>query len=172
MLLWSKSAAPGRCHALAPCAQIEDALWSSRLQQILTRPLFGSFLSLLSHSSFLFHPFFVCPFLLFFLLLSSTLFSLYTLSAILHYTTSVTLPSLFSSDLQLGVREPPGHAKTSHAVSENVLESKKKLHGLSPWTNYTDRATAACRRSDCQLLLIEGVTWSAWLNPTAVFSVF
>jgi hypothetical protein len=30
-----------------------------------------------------------------------------------------------------------------------------KLHGLSPRANYTDRATAACRRSDCQLLRIE-----------------
>jgi hypothetical protein len=29
--------------------------------------------------------------------------------------------------------------------------SYKKLHGLSPRANYTDRATAACRRSDCQL---------------------
>jgi hypothetical protein len=26
-----------------------------------------------------------------------------------------------------------------------------KLHGLSPRAKYTDRATAACRRSDCQL---------------------
>jgi hypothetical protein len=51
-------------------------------------------------------------------------------------------------------------------------ETKKKLHGLSPRANYTDRATAACRRSDCQLLLIEGATWSAWRIPTAVFSVF
>jgi hypothetical protein len=32
--------------------------------------------------------------------------------------------------------------------------SKKKLHGLSPRANYTDRATADCRRSDCQLLRI------------------
>jgi hypothetical protein len=39
---------------------------------------------------------------------------------------------------------------------------KKKLHGLSPLANYTDRATAACRRSGCQLSLIEGATWSAW----------
>jgi hypothetical protein len=31
-------------------------------------------------------------------------------------------------------------------------ELKKKLHGLSPRVNYTDRAIAACRRSDCQLL--------------------
>jgi hypothetical protein len=46
------------------------------------------------------------------------------------------------------------------------------LHNLSPRTNYTDRATAACRRSDCQLLRIEGATWSAWRIPTAVFSVF
>jgi hypothetical protein len=40
-------------------------------------------------------------------------------------------------------------------------KEKKKLHGLSPRANYTDRATAACRRSDCQLLPIEGATWSA-----------
>jgi hypothetical protein len=33
---------------------------------------------------------------------------------------------------------------------------KKKLHGLNPRANYTDRATAACRRSDCQLLWREG----------------
>jgi hypothetical protein len=43
----------------------------------------------------------------------------------------------------------------------NLKKLKKKLHGLSPRANYTDRATAACRRSDCQLLRIEGATWSA-----------
>jgi hypothetical protein len=32
---------------------------------------------------------------------------------------------------------------------------------LSPRANYTDRATAAFRRSDCQRLRIEGATWSA-----------
>jgi hypothetical protein len=41
------------------------------------------------------------------------------------------------------------------------LKAKVKLHGLSPRANYTDRATAACRRNDCQLLRIEGATWSA-----------
>jgi hypothetical protein len=42
----------------------------------------------------------------------------------------------------------------------HVLGSiKKKLRGLSPRANYTDRATAACRRSDCQLLRIKGATW-------------
>jgi hypothetical protein len=35
----------------------------------------------------------------------------------------------------------------------------------------TDRATAACRRSNCQLLRIEGATWSAWRVPMAKFSV-
>jgi hypothetical protein len=38
---------------------------------------------------------------------------------------------------------------------------KKKLRGLSPRENCTDRATAACRRSDRQLLRIESATRSA-----------
>jgi hypothetical protein len=42
-----------------------------------------------------------------------------------------------------------------------LKKTKTKLHGLSPRANYTDRATAACRRSDCQLVRIEGATWSA-----------
>jgi hypothetical protein len=47
-----------------------------------------------------------------------------------------------------------------------------KLRGLSPRANHTDRVTAACRRSYCQLLLIESATWSAWRIPTVVISVF
>jgi hypothetical protein len=55
----------------------------------------------------------------------------------------------------------------------NKLNTKTtKLRGLSPRAKYTDRATAACRRSYCQLLRIEGATWSAWGIPTAVFSAF
>jgi hypothetical protein len=46
-----------------------------------------------------------------------------------------------------------------------LIHEKKKLHGLSPRANYTDRATAACRRSDYQFLRIEGATWSAWRIP-------
>jgi hypothetical protein len=42
-----------------------------------------------------------------------------------------------------------------------IYKLKTKLHGLSPRANYTDRATAACRRSDCQFLRIEVATWSA-----------
>jgi hypothetical protein len=45
------------------------------------------------------------------------------------------------------------------------MKKQNKLHGLSPRANYTDRATAACRRSDCQLLRIKGATWSAWRIP-------
>jgi hypothetical protein len=40
-------------------------------------------------------------------------------------------------------------------------KTKTKFHGPSPRANYTDRATAVCRRSDCQLLRIEGAMWSA-----------
>jgi hypothetical protein len=36
------------------------------------------------------------------------------------------------------------------------MATKKKLHGLSPRANYTDRATAACRRSDYQLFADRG----------------
>jgi hypothetical protein len=46
--------------------------------------------------------------------------------------------------------------------------NKQTLRGLSPQANYTDRATAACRRSYRQLLRIEGVTGSAQRIPTAV----
>jgi hypothetical protein len=42
-----------------------------------------------------------------------------------------------------------------------LTPNKNQIHGLSPRANYTDRATTACRRSDCQLLRIEGATWSA-----------
>jgi hypothetical protein len=38
------------------------------------------------------------------------------------------------------------------ALLNKVIQLKKlKLHGLSLRANYTDRATGACRRSDCQL---------------------
>jgi hypothetical protein len=47
--------------------------------------------------------------------------------------------------------------------SQNLHRLKTKLRALSPWANYTDRATAACRLSYCQLLRIEGATWSARL---------
>jgi hypothetical protein len=39
---------------------------------------------------------------------------------------------------------------------------------FSPQANYTDRETAACRRSWCQLLRIEDVAWSAQQIPTTI----
>jgi hypothetical protein len=42
------------------------------------------------------------------------------------------------------------------------------LRNFSPQANYTNRAIAACRRSWCQLLSIEGVAWSAQRIPTTV----
>jgi hypothetical protein len=44
-------------------------------------------------------------------------------------------------------------------VATNKITTTKqtnKLHGLSPRANYTDRATAACRRSECQLFADKG----------------
>jgi hypothetical protein len=45
---------------------------------------------------------------------------------------------------------------------------KTKLCGHSPQANYTVRATAACQRSSCQLLGVEGVARSGQRIPTAV----
>jgi hypothetical protein len=42
---------------------------------------------------------------------------------------------------------------------------KKNLHGMCPRANYTDRATAACRRSDCQLLRIRGCHMVSVTDP-------
>jgi hypothetical protein len=59
-----------------------------------------------------------------------------------------------------------GHIKQLKENKKIVLWNKSKttnkLHGLSPRANYTDRATAASRRSGCQLLRIKCATWSAW----------
>jgi hypothetical protein len=45
------------------------------------------------------------------------------------------------------------------------INNKKNLHGLSPRKDYTYRATAACRQSDCQLLRIEGATVDSVTDP-------
>jgi hypothetical protein len=49
----------------------------------------------------------------------------------------------------------------SQLTLTSSLKQTNKLHGLSPRANYTDRATAASRRSNCQLLRIKGAKWSA-----------
>jgi hypothetical protein len=64
----------------------------------------------------------------------------------------------------------PLYFNSNSPLSSLVLNSK--LHGLSPRTNYTNRATAVCRRSNCQLVRIEGAMWSAWRITPAVYSRF
>jgi hypothetical protein len=56
------------------------------------------------------------------------------------------------------LKKPVVHVVTPALSS---IATKTTLRGLSPRANYTDRATAACRRSYCQLLRIEGATWSS-----------
>jgi hypothetical protein len=58
---------------------------------------------------------------------------------------------------------------TSHIISRVHL---KNLCGLSPRANYTNQATAACRRSQCQLLWLEGVTRSEQRILLIVFLIF
>jgi hypothetical protein len=45
------------------------------------------------------------------------------------------------------------------------MKTLKKLHALSPRANYTDRATAACRRSDCQLFADTGCHMVSVTDP-------
>jgi hypothetical protein len=53
-------------------------------------------------------------------------------------------------------------------LTQNLKSLLINLRGFSPQANYTNRATAACRRSYCQLLWTKGVTWSAQRIPMAV----
>jgi hypothetical protein len=48
------------------------------------------------------------------------------------------------------------------------IQTNKKLRGLSPQENYTDRATVACRPRECQHLWIESVALTAQRILTAV----
>jgi hypothetical protein len=56
-----------------------------------------------------------------------------------------------------------------HAMVLNSLRTeeiiRKKLHGLSPQANYTNRATAACQRSQCQLFADRGCHVVSVTNP-------
>jgi hypothetical protein len=44
----------------------------------------------------------------------------------------------------------------SQYITNLTYTKKTKLYGLSLRANYNDRATAACRRSDCQLFADRG----------------
>jgi hypothetical protein len=66
-----------------------------------------------------------------------------------------------SADFRRTTRYWSPEERTFHRFRLFLLSDKKKILGLNPLANYTDRATAACRRSDRQLLRMEGATWSA-----------
>jgi hypothetical protein len=62
----------------------------------------------------------------------------------------------------------PTTTRTSSTPRRRTVMSKyssyttiRPLRDLSPRANYTDRATAACQRSQCQLSRIEGAAWLA-----------
>jgi hypothetical protein len=81
------------------------------------------------------------------------------------------------------------HARTHTHTQNHFGETKTEVRDISTWheikhfqyinnnnnsrwANYTDRVTATCWRSQCQFLAIDGLAWSAWRIPTAVFSDF
>jgi hypothetical protein len=58
------------------------------------------------------------------------------------------------------------------ACAAGFALKKTKFYGLSPRANYTDRATASCRRSDCQLFADEGCHVVSVTDPYGRISVF
>jgi hypothetical protein len=89
-----------------------------------------------------------------------------------HLWESDIYPTSRRTQCFMKVQNPSPYSHLHCILTFSLSGAEKKLHGLNPRANYTDRATAACRRSDCQLLRIEGATWSASQIPTAVFSDF
>jgi hypothetical protein len=66
--------------------------------------------------------------------------------------------------LRFTFREKPCNSVFSHLILIFKLKSKQlnSLVWVRERTISTYRETAACRRSQCQLLRIDGATWSAW----------
>jgi hypothetical protein len=70
------------------------------------------------------------------------------------------------------------HKKYYHVMTTRLCyafsnhEKKLKLHGLSTRANYTDRATAACRQSDCQLFADRGCYVVSVTDPYGPYSRF
>jgi hypothetical protein len=80
------------------------------------------------------------------------------------YRMGVGILMILNTISHLSLTEQTDYEQTEQHTGPYSVTSlliKKKPHGLSPQGNYTDRVTATCRRSDCQLLWIKGATWSA-----------
>jgi hypothetical protein len=58
-----------------------------------------------------------------------------------------------------------GSVRSKSATYTGQHKPKLKHRSLSPRANYTDGATAACRRSYCQLLRIEECRMVSTANP-------
>jgi hypothetical protein len=70
------------------------------------------------------------------------------------YPLNLTLTSPTSGGLSVAIVRSRTQATEFLSVRGWMSQTNKqtnKLHGLSPRAIYTDRATAACQRSDCQL---------------------
>jgi hypothetical protein len=65
------------------------------------------------------------------------------------------------SEISCEIEEKKKTESERNEEAINALEDTLLLQGMSPRANYTDRATAACQRSNCQILGIKGATWSA-----------
>jgi hypothetical protein len=99
----------------------------------------------------------------------------YNTSLIFRLISAYSVKEAFSHNLaailSLSIITPYSNSylhPTPQYSAPHLLHSETKLRGFSPQANYTDRATAACRRRWGQLLRIEGVAWSAQQIPTAV----
>jgi hypothetical protein len=93
---------------------------------------------------------------------------LLNISVTLLHVSSERLKSTFVGMLTMWVSR-------HHNRSTQRYEYRYSTLILTPWSESASElyrpSDPACRRNDCQLLRIEGATWSAWRIPTAVFSV-
>jgi hypothetical protein len=80
--------------------------------------------------------------------------------AVFYAVTPSTLVDRYQRTLEafVTIYEAARHNIPEDSYIYNTNKQTNKLHGLSPRANYTDRATAACRQSNCQLLRLRGAT--------------
>jgi hypothetical protein len=72
---------------------------------------------------------------------------------------------------RIGVRVPVGWRIFTFLCRPDRIWGPRITNSVA-WVSERTIPTAVCRRSWCQFLRLEGVTWSAWRIPMAVFSAF